>query len=71
LVLTATKEKSTSSSESCGSKRNGSRYWKRAPCGPRDGGNSGVPESLCPLGSSLADRGAKTTVKKVSSQWME
>jgi hypothetical protein len=64
LVLTATKEKSTSSSESRGSQRNGSRYWKRAPCGPGDGGKSGVPESLCPLGSSVADRGVKTTVKK-------
>jgi len=50
---------------------NGSRYWKRAPCGPGDGGKSGVPESLCPLGSSLADRGAKPTVKQVSSQWLE
>jgi hypothetical protein len=40
-------------------------------CGPGDGGKSVVPESLCPLDSSLADRGAKTTVKKVCSQWLE
>jgi len=35
LVRTATKEKSMSSSGSWQS--NGSRYWKRAPCGPGDG----------------------------------
>jgi hypothetical protein len=64
LVLTATKEKSMSLSELCGSQRNGSRYWKRAPCGPGDCGKSGVPESLCQMCSSLAERGAKTSVKK-------
>jgi hypothetical protein len=64
LVLKATKEKSKSSSESCDSHENGSRDWKRAPCGPGHGGKSGVPESLWPLGSSLADRGAQTSVQK-------
>jgi hypothetical protein len=64
LVLTATEKKSISLSELCGSQRNGSRYWKRAPCGPGYCGKSGVPESLCPMGSSLAERGAKTSVKK-------
>ena len=35
------------------------------------GGNFGIPESLCLLGSSLADRGARTSREKCSSQLLD
>jgi len=46
---------------------NGSTECNRVLCGSEDSGKFGIPRSLCTLGSSLADGGAQTSVKKYSS----
>jgi len=41
------------------SQGNGSRDWNRTQCTPAEGAKFRIPESLCPLGSLLADRKAQ------------
>jgi len=56
---TETRDKSMELIRENQSQGNGSRDWNRALCTPAEGAKFGIPESLCPLGSLLAERKAQ------------
>jgi len=53
------------------SHKNGGRVSDKAPCDPGCSEKFGIPGCSCLLDSSLADRRAQTSVKKVFSQVLE
>jgi len=67
---TETRDKSMGLIRENQSQGNGSRDWNRALCTPAEGAKFGIPESLCPLGSLLAERKAQILEeeKKVTLQ---